>query len=103
MEATIVMPADTPKLKIEATKEYGGKVVIYDRYKEDRAVIASQIMQESGATLVPPFDHRHLIAGQGTVTKELLEDLPKHGADKLDYLFVCVGGGGLISGAALAA
>ena len=60
-------------------------------------------MQETGATLIPPFDHKHVIAGQGTVAKELFEDLPKHGAEHLDYLFVCVGGGGLISGAALAA
>jgi threonine dehydratase len=101
MEATIIMPLDAPKNKVAATKGYGGNVIFYDRYKEDRVAIAEE-KAKAGATIIPPYDHKHVIAGQGTAGKELLEDLSEAGTS-LDYLFVCVGGGGLISGCALAA
>lgn len=104
MQSTIIMPKDAPELKIQATKEYGGNVVLYDRYTEDREVIAKKIQEETGATIVPPYDHFHVIAGQGTSAKELFEDVEKDtGSPELDYLLVCVGGGGLISGCSLAA
>jgi threonine dehydratase len=96
--ATIIMPEDAPASKIAATRGYGGNVVTYDRYKEDREAIGRKLAQEKGMTLVPPYDHADVIAGQGTVAKELFEDV---GA--LDVLFVCLGGGGLLSGSALSA
>ncbi|BBG01471.1 MULTISPECIES: threo-3-hydroxy-L-aspartate ammonia-lyase [Pseudonocardia] len=95
--ATIVMPQDAPASKIAATRGYGARIVHYDRYTEDRAVIAAELADRSGLTLVPPYDHPHVIAGQGTAVLELLED---HGP--LDALFVCLGGGGLLSGSLLA-
>jgi len=96
--ATIVMPHDTPAIKLAATRGYGAEVVIYDRFTEDREAIGRTLASERGLTLVPPFDHADVIAGQGTATKELIEE-----AGPLDYLFVPMGGGGLVSGAALAA
>jgi threo-3-hydroxy-L-aspartate ammonia-lyase len=96
--ATIVMPHNAPAIKLAATRGYGAEVICYDREKEDRKAIAEQLAGERGMTLIPPFDHPHIIAGQGTVAKELIEEV---GA--LDYLLVCVGGGGLISGCAIAA
>ena len=97
--ATIVMPADAPAVKVAATKGYGAEVVFYDRAKgEDREAVAKRVSDEKGATVVPPFDHRDVIAGQGTAVKELLEDV-----GPLDYLFVCCGGAGLLSGSAVAA
>ena len=98
MPATIVMPADAPAAKMAATKGYGGEVVIYDRYSEDREAIGRRLADERGLTLIPPYDHPHVIAGQGTAAKELFED-----AGELDALFVCLGGGGLLSGSALSA
>ncbi|MDE2220062.1 MAG: threo-3-hydroxy-L-aspartate ammonia-lyase [Gammaproteobacteria bacterium] len=98
MPAVIVMPGDAAPAKLEATREYGAEVVLYDRFAEDRAAIAQRLVRERGATLVPPFDHPDVIAGQGTVGKELFEE-----TGPLDYLFVCVGGGGLLAGCALAA
>jgi len=98
MEATIIMPKDAPKLKVDATRGYGGNVIFYDRYKEDRDTIAADIIGKTGAIFIPPYDHKHVIAGQGTAGKELFEDV-----GEIDFLFVCVGGGGLISGCALAA
>ena len=99
IEATIVMPADAPAVKVEATRGYGAKVVLYDRARgEDRAQIAARIAAEKGATVIPPFDHPAVIAGQGTAAKELLEE-----TGPLDYLFVPTGGAGLLSGCALAA
>ena len=98
MKAVIVMPTDAPALKIAATREYGAEVVLYDRYTESREAIGEAIARERGMTLVPPFDHADVIAGQGTAAKELIEDV---GA--LDTLVVCVGGGGLIAGCAIAA
>lgn len=98
MAATIVMPRDAPPAKLAATRDYGAEVVLYDRMNEDREALAQRLIAERGGTLIAPFDNAHVIAGQGTVAKELIEEV---GA--LDYLVVCVGGGGLISGCALAA
>ncbi|MFJ3048467.1 threo-3-hydroxy-L-aspartate ammonia-lyase [Herbaspirillum chlorophenolicum] len=96
--ATIVMPLDAPAAKVAATRGYGANVVTYDRYKEDREQICARLAEEKKLTVIPPYDHPHVMAGQGTATKELLEE-----TGLLDALFVCVGGGGLLSGAALAA
>ena len=96
--ATIVMPDDAPAAKVAATRGYGAEVVVYDRYTEDREAIGRQLADKHGMTLVPPYDHADVIAGQGTATRELLQDV-----GDLDELFVCLGGGGLISGAALCA
>lgn len=98
VKATIVMPLDAPIAKLQATRGYGAHVVQYDRYTEDRAVIADRLAQEHGYTLIPPYDHPDVIAGQGTATMELMEE-----TGPLDMLFVCLGGGGLIAGSALAA
>jgi threonine dehydratase len=96
--ATIVMPHDAPASKVEATKAYGADIVRYDRLSEDREAIGRRIAQETRATLVPPFDHEWIIAGQGTVALELLEEVPD-----LDAIAVCIGGGGLLAGCATAA
>ena len=98
MPATIVMPHDSPAIKLAATRGYGAEVVIYDRFTEDREAIGRRLASERGLTLIPPYDHADVIAGQGTATKELIEEV-----GPLDYLFVCMGGGGLVSGAALSA
>jgi threo-3-hydroxy-L-aspartate ammonia-lyase len=98
MPATIVMPRDAPAAKIAATRGYGGDVLLYDRYSEDREAIGARLAAEKGMTLIPPYDHPHVIAGQGTAAKELIEE-----AGPLDALFVCLGGGGLLSGSALSA
>lgn len=98
MPATIVMPHDTPAIKLAATRGYGAEVVIYDRFTEDREAIGRALASERGQTLIPPFDHPDVIAGQGTAAKELIDE-----AGPLDYLFVPMGGGGLVSGSALAA
>ena len=97
-QAAIVMPRDAPPAKLAATREYGAEIILYDREHEDRDAIARRLVAERGATLIVPFDHPDVIAGQGTVAKELFEEV-----GPLDYLFVCVGGGGLISGSALSA
>ncbi|KQW93749.1 serine dehydratase [Massilia sp. Root418] len=96
--ATIVMPQDAPAAKVAATRGYGGKVVTYDRYTEDREAIGRKLAEEGGLTLIPPYDHPDVIAGQGTAAKELFDE-----TGPLDALFVCLGGGGLLSGSALAA
>jgi threonine dehydratase len=96
--ATIVMPHDAPAAKVAATRGYGGSVVFYDRYTEDREAIGSRLAEQHGLTLVPPYDHVDVIAGQGTAAKELLDEV-----GPLDALYVCLGGGGLLSGSALAA
>ena len=98
MPATIVMPHDAPAAKVAATRSYGGKVVVYDRYREDREAIGRPAVAPVVIEPVPPFDHADVIAGQGTAAKELLEE-----TGPLDALFVCLGGGGLLSGSALAA
>ncbi|MGI8510831.1 MAG: threo-3-hydroxy-L-aspartate ammonia-lyase [Gemmatimonadaceae bacterium] len=96
--ATVVMPHDAPALKLAATRGYGATVVLYDREKEDRETVATALVEGKGLTLIPPYDHADVIAGQGTAAKELIEEV-----GPLDYLFVCVGGGGVLSGSAIAA
>ncbi len=98
MEATLVMPDDAPASKIEATRGYGGRIVTYDRYRENREEIAQRLAEERGSTVVPPYDHPDIIAGQGTAAAELIEDI-----GPLDSLYVCLGGGGLLGGSALSA
>jgi threonine dehydratase len=96
--ATIVMPHDAPAVKVAATQGYGGKVVVYDRYKEDREQIGRDLAEKHGLTLIPPYDHPDVVAGQGTAAMELFEEV-----GSLDALFVCLGGGGLLAGSALSA
>ncbi|HEY6355253.1 MAG TPA: threo-3-hydroxy-L-aspartate ammonia-lyase [Burkholderiaceae bacterium] len=103
MPSVIVMPADAPPGKLAATRGYqegrsDSEVVLYDRYREDREAIGRRIASERGMTLIPPYDHPHVMAGQGTAALELIQEV---GA--LDALLVCVGGGGLVSGSAVAA
>jgi threo-3-hydroxy-L-aspartate ammonia-lyase len=98
MPALVVMPEDADTSKMAATRDFGAQVVTYNRTTEDREAIARQLARERGMTLIPPFDHAHVIAGQGTAALELLKDVPD-----LDYLFVCLGGGGLLAGSLLAA
>ena len=94
----IVMPTDAPAVKRAATQAYGAEIVSYDRDREDRETIGRQLARDRGLTLIPPYDHPHVIAGQGTAARELFED-----AGQLDFLFVPCGGGGLLSGSALVA
>src|SRR3984893_9631035 len=89
--ATLVMPAAAPRSKLEATRAQGAKIVEYDRFRDDRSAIGARIAAETGATLVPPFDHPWIIAGQGTTALELLEEAPD-----LDALVAPIGGGGLM-------
>jgi threo-3-hydroxy-L-aspartate ammonia-lyase len=98
MPALIVMPQDAPAAKLAATRGYGAEVVLYDRFTEDREALAQRLAAERGMTLIPPYDHPDVIAGQGTAVKELIEE-----TGPLDRLYVCLGGGGLTSGSALAA
>ncbi|MEG0883993.1 MAG: pyridoxal-phosphate dependent enzyme, partial [Janthinobacterium sp.] len=95
--ATIIMPQDAPAAKIAATRGYGGNVVLYDRYTQDREQIGRELAEQRGMTLIPPYDHAHVIAGQGTAARELFEE-----TGPLDAFFVCLGGGGLLAGSALA-
>lgn len=95
--ATILMPHDASPAKLAATRGYGATVIGYDRYGEDASAIASQMALEKGFTFIPPFDHADVLAGQGTAALELFEEV-----GELDALFVCLGGGGLLSGSALA-
>ena len=94
---TLVMPRDAPALKIQAVRSYGGEIIFYDRYTEDREAIGEKLASENGLSLIPSYDHPPVIAGQGTATKELIDEV-----GPLDRLFVCLGGGGLLAGAALA-
>ena len=95
---TILMPQDAPAAKVAATRGYGAEVVLFDRYSQDRDALGRELAETRGLTLIPPYDHPDVIAGQGTATKELIEE-----AGPLDILLVPLGGGGLISGGALAA
>jgi threo-3-hydroxy-L-aspartate ammonia-lyase len=95
--ATILMPADAPQAKLDATRAYGGEVITFDRYAEDREALTAQLAAERGLTLIPPYDHPDVIAGQGTAARELFEE-----TGPLDVLLVPLGGGGLLSGTALA-
>jgi threonine dehydratase len=98
IRSAIIMPHDAPALKVRATKGYGGEVIVYDRYKENREEIGARLASERGMTLIPPYDHPDVICGQGTAAKELIEE-----AGQLDVLLVPLGGGGLLAGCALAA
>lgn len=103
MPSVIVMPQDAPQAKLDATRGYqqgmlGSEVVLFDRYTQDREALCRRLADERGMTMIPPFDHPHVMAGQGTAALELIEEV---GA--LDALLVCVGGGGLIAGCAVAA
>ncbi|KRD54933.1 serine dehydratase [Acidovorax sp. Root275] len=95
--ATIVMPQDAPAAKVAATQGYGANVVFYDRYTQDREQITRDLAERNGLTLIPPYDHADVLTGQGTAAKELFEEV-----GPLDAFFVCLGGGGLLSGSALA-
>src|SRR6478752_3275182 len=101
MRATIVMPADAPKTKQERTRAYGAEVVLYDRLREDREAIARKIADERGATLVPPYDDPMVIAGQGTVGREIAEDMAARNLTH-DIVVAPASGGGLIAGIGLA-
>ena len=103
MPATLVMPRDAPAIKVAATRGYGAEVVLYDRRTEDREAIGRQLAAERGMTLVPPYDHVDVMAGQGTAALELIEDMIAAGEGPPEALLVCLGGGGLISGCAVAA
>jgi threonine dehydratase len=96
--ATLVMPEDAPRSKLEGTRARGAKIVTYNRFSDTREAISQRIAEETGATMVPPYDHPWTIAGQGTAAKELLEEVPD-----LDAIAVCVGGGGLSSGTSISA
>src|SRR5471032_1596822 len=100
LHATIVMPADAPRLKRERTAALGAEIVLYDRNTEDRAAIAKKIVAERGATLVPPYDDPLIIAGQGTIGIEIVEDLARLGL-KPDIVVVGASGGGLAAGVSL--
>jgi threonine dehydratase len=95
------MPLDAPQAKVDATRGYlgdAGEVILYDRYTQDREALTARLAEQRGMTPIPPYDHPHVMAGQGTAARELLEE-----AGPLDALLVCLGGGGLLSGCALAA
>jgi threonine dehydratase len=98
MKAVIIMPKDAPAIKVAATRGYGAEVVLYDRYTENREEIGNRLAAERGLTLIPPYDHPHVMAGQGTAALELFEQ-----AGPLDVLIVPLGGGGLLSGCATVA
>ncbi|QOY86023.1 pyridoxal-phosphate dependent enzyme [Paludibaculum fermentans] len=98
VQATLIMPDDAPKSKLAATRANGATVITYDRLKESREAIGRRISEETGAMLVPPFDHPWIVAGAGTCALEIMEQVPS-----LDALVVCLGGGGLLSGSAVAA
>ncbi len=98
VSATVVMPSDAPALKLAATRGYGATVILYDPATDDRESVAATVVADRGLTLIPPYDHPDVIAGQGTAAAELIEEV-----GPLDYLFAPVGGGGLLSGSAIAA
>ena len=98
IQTTIVMPQDAPAVKLAATRGYGGNIVLYDRSQTTREQISADLLARQGFSFIPPFDHEHVIAGQGTAGLELLEETAH-----LDVLVVCLGGGGLLSGCAIAA
>jgi threo-3-hydroxy-L-aspartate ammonia-lyase len=98
MPATIVMPHDAPAMKVAATEQLGGKVIRYDRYTEDRVAICQELADAHGMAEIPPFDHPHVIAGQGTAALELFEEV-----GDMDALFMPLGGGGLLAGSLLVA
>lgn len=95
---TIIMPSNAPDVKIAATRSYGAEVLLYDSQQVKREALGQKLAEERGLILIPPYDHPHVVAGQGTVVKELIEEV-----GELDILLVCCGGGGLLSGSAIAA
>jgi threonine dehydratase len=95
--ATIVMPLDAPQAKMDATRGYGAEIILYDRYTQDREALTAEVAAARGLTLIPPYDHPDVMAGQGTAARELLDEI-----GGLDVLLVPLGGGGLLSGCALA-
>lgn len=97
-KAAILMPSDAPQMKLDATRGYGAEVITYDRYQEDRSALAKRYADERGAVLIPPYDYLPVMAGQGTCGLEICEEIPN-----LDALIVCTGGGGFLSGSAVAA
>ncbi len=99
--ATVFMPSDAPRIKVESTRSWGAEIIPYDRATDDREAMTVAYAERHGAILVPPFDHVGVIAGQGTLALELVEDAKASGLD-MDALLVCTGGGGLIAGCALA-
>jgi threonine dehydratase len=100
-KATVFMPADAPAIKVESTRRWGADIIQYNRATEDRTALTTEFVHRTGATLIPPFEHPHVIAGQGTLALELAEDAQTAGLT-LDTLLVCTGGGGMIAGCALA-
>ncbi len=96
--AIIVMPKDAPQVKVDATSSHGAEIIFYDRYSEDREAICRELAEREKMTIIPPYDHPHVIAGQGTLALELFEQ-----AESLDVLVVPLGGGGMLSGCALVA
>jgi threonine dehydratase len=102
LPAAIIMPKDAPRLKVDNTRGYGAEVVLYDRYSEDRTAIGDRLAAERGAVVVPPYDDPHVIAGQGTIGLEIVEQARESGAGPLDALVCCAGGGGLMAGIATA-
>ena len=102
IRATIVMPADAPELKRRNTEAYGAEVVLYDRYNENRETIASRLLEGSGRALIKPFDDPRIIAGQGTIALEIMEQARELGVEQIDRLFAPIGGGGLVAGLSLA-
>jgi threonine dehydratase len=101
LKATVFMPADAPRIKVEATRRWGAEIIHYDRLTENREALSLAFTERTGATLIPPYEHPHVIAGQGTVAMELAEDAATAGLS-MDALLVSAGGGGLIAGCALA-
>ena len=101
IKTVIVMPEDAPKVKIERTKRFGGEVILYDRYSGDREEIARQITAERGAEIAPSYDHKDIIAGQGTVGLEIVQQCSELGLEP-DLVLICCGGGGLTAGSAVA-
>ena len=99
--ATIYMPADAPRVKVESTRRWGAEIVHFDRLTDDRDALAHAHAERTGAALIPPFDHPHVIAGQGTLALELIADAGAIGLS-MDALLVCTGGGGMVAGCALA-
>ncbi|VFR93555.1 Threonine dehydratase, catabolic [plant metagenome] len=96
--AVILMPHDSARAKVDATRGYGAEIIVYNRYQDDRETLGRELAEQRGLTMIPPYDHAHIIAGQGTATLELLEDAPG-----LDLIVASLGGGGLLAGTALTA
>ena len=100
LKALIAMPSDAPRVKVEATKGWGAEIHFFDRHGVDRDALAAELAQQRGATVIPPFDHPDVIAGQGTAMKELIEDARAEGLEPTRFA-ICTGGGGLLAGSAL--